>query len=446
MSIYNKLDLTGWKPEQLTPEQVRFATWIAFFAWVFAVYDFILFGTLLPEIGRHFSWSEVEQAEIATWVAVGTAVVALAIGPLVDRLGRRVGIIFTVSGSAICSALTAIGGSWGKSPLILIRSLGGLGYAEETVNATYLSEIYAASDDPRLTKRRGFIYSLVQGGWPVGALIAAGLTAVLLPIIGWQGCFVFAAIPAIVIAIMARKLKESPQFQIHQRITQLRKKGDLSQAQAVAQTYGIDYDEHSKAGIGAAFRGTSLRATLVIGAAILLNWAAIQVFSVLGTTVTVSVHHISFENSLIILVLSNLVGYCGYLCHGWMGDRIGRRNVIGLGWMLGGLAFAGMLYGPSNMVMVVGLYSLGLFFLIGPYSAALFFISESFPTSIRATGGAIIHAMGPLGAVVAGFGATSVLSAGGDWQTSALYFGALPCFLSGALMFAARHVRPETVK
>lgn len=168
MSIYNKLDLTGWKPQQLTPDQVRFATWIAFFAWVFAVYDFILFGTLLPEIGRHFGWGEVEQAEIATWVAVGTAVVALAIGPLVDKLGRRMGIIFTVSGSAICSALTAIGGAWGKSPLILIRSLGGLGYAEETVNATYLSELYAASDDPKLAKRRGFIYSLVQGGWPVG--------------------------------------------------------------------------------------------------------------------------------------------------------------------------------------------------------------------------------------------------------------------------------------
>ena len=86
MSIYNKLDLSGWKPRQLTSQEVRFATWIAFFAWVFAVYDFILFGTLLPEIGRHFGWDEVEQAEIATWVAVGTAVVALAIGPIVDRL------------------------------------------------------------------------------------------------------------------------------------------------------------------------------------------------------------------------------------------------------------------------------------------------------------------------------------------------------------------------
>ena len=100
MSIYNKLDLTGWKPRQLTPKEVRFATWIAFFAWVFAVYDFILFGTLLPEIGRHFNWGEVEQAQIATWVAVGTAVVALAIGPIVDKLGRRKGIIFTVAGSA----------------------------------------------------------------------------------------------------------------------------------------------------------------------------------------------------------------------------------------------------------------------------------------------------------------------------------------------------------
>ncbi len=54
MSIYNKLDLTGWKPRQLTSKEVRFATWIAFFAWVFAVYDFILFGTSLPEIGLAF--------------------------------------------------------------------------------------------------------------------------------------------------------------------------------------------------------------------------------------------------------------------------------------------------------------------------------------------------------------------------------------------------------
>lgn len=435
-----------WKPVQLESKDVKYATWIAFFAWVFAVYDFILFGTLLPVMGGHFTWSETEQAEIATWVAVGGAVVAFVVGPLVDKIGRRGGIIFTIGGTALCSALTAVCAGMGKGPLIAVRSVAGLGYAEEGVNATYLTEVYAASTDPKLIKRRGFVYSLVQSGWPVGALIAAGLTALLLPHIGWQGCFIFAAVPALVVAILARKLKESPQFQVHQRINQLRKAGDDSAARSLAREYHVDYAEHAKAGVAAAFRGAALRPTLVLSLAILLNWSAIQVFSVLGTSVIVSVHKLSFENSLWILVLSNLVGFIGYLVHGWLGDRIGRRNTVALGWMCGGLAFFAMIQAPSDLITVVALYSLGLFFLTGPYSAMLFFMGESFPTSIRATGGAIVHAMGPIGAIVAGLGITSVLSTGGEWHSAALWFGALPCFLSGLIMFAARHVEPHSVK
>ncbi len=172
---------------RIEPKDVKYATIIAFLAWVFAVYDFILFGTLLPEIGKFYHWNSTEQAALATWVAVGTAIVAVLVGPVVDKLGRRAGIILTVAGAAICSFLTAIGGSLGKGVLTLIRSLAGTGYAEQTVNATYLTEMYVAAGDPTLDRRKGFIYSLVQGGWPIGALIAAGLTAVLLPLIGWQG-------------------------------------------------------------------------------------------------------------------------------------------------------------------------------------------------------------------------------------------------------------------
>ncbi|TWI47062.1 sugar phosphate permease [Pseudomonas duriflava] len=445
-TMFHSTPASAWKPQHLTSGDVKYATWIAFFAWVFAVYDFILFGTLLPVMGSHYTWSEAEQAGIATWVAVGGAVVAFAIGPVVDRIGRRGGIMLTIGGAALCSLLTAVCAGMGKGALIGVRSVAGLGYAEEGVNATYLTEIYAASDDPKLIKRRGFIYSLVQSGWPVGALIAAGLTAVLLPSIGWQGCFVFAAVPAFVIAVLARKLKESPQFQVHLRIAQLRRAGQDSEARSLAREYHIDYDEHAKAGVAAAFRGAALRPTVVLSLAILLNWSAIQVFSVLGTSVIVSVHHLSFENSLWILVLSNLVGFIGYLFHGWLGDRIGRRNTVALGWMCGGLAFAAMLQAPSELVPVVALYSLGLFFLTGPYSAMLFFMGESFPTSIRATGGAIVHAMGPVGAILAGLGITSVLGTGGQWHSAALWFGALPCFLSGVVMWAARHVEPTSVK
>ncbi|PAU78266.1 MFS transporter [Halomonas salipaludis] len=433
-------------PETPKAKSIRFATWIAFLAWVSAVYDFILFGTLLPELGRHYGWSEAEQAGLATWVAVGTAVVAISIGPLVDRLGRRAGIIFTVTGAGICSLLTAFGGALGKGPLVLIRSAAGLGYAEQTVNATYLSELYASSDDEAFKKKRGFIYSLVQSGWPVGALLAAASSALLLPIIGWQGVFIFAVVPSLVIAFMARKLPETPQFEIHRELTRLKKAGEHQRVEALAAHHDVNLEEHANTGLRGAFHRNSIRATLVLGGAILLNWFAIQVFSVLGTSVLISVHQVTFENSLIILILSNFAGFCGYLTHGWLGDRIGRRNAIGCGWMMGGVAFAAMLFAPSAFWPVVLLYSLGLFFLIGPYAAALFFISESFPTSTRASAGALINAMGPIGAILSGVGATAILSGGGNWQWAALLFGALPCLLSGLLMFAARHVDPESVR
>lgn len=436
----------GWQARPLLSREIRFGTWIAFFAWVFAVYDFVLFGTLLPKLGAEFGWSLAHQAAIATWIATGTAIVALLIGPLVDRLGRRQGIMFTVAGAAICSALTAIGGAAGSVVLVLIRSLSGLGYAEEGVNATYLTELYAATDDPKLAQRRGFIYSLVQGGWPVGALLAAALTAILLPLIGWRGCFVFAAVPSLVIAFLARKLRESPQFELQSEIRRLRGSGQEAAGRALADRHDVDYEGHETAGLAAAFRGPALRATLTLGAGFLLNWFTIQIFSVLGTTVITSVHHISFNNSLLILILSNLAGYCGYLTHGYFGDRIGRRNVIGIGWMLGGLAFTAMLYGPNDIVFVVAFYSIGLFFLTGPYAALLFFMGESFPTEIRATGGSIIHCMGPIGAILAGIGVTRFLAEGAGWQSAAFWFGAVPCFVSGVLMFTARHVNPADVK
>nr|WP_284505802.1 MFS transporter [Caballeronia sp. INDeC2] len=424
-------------PPPVDVRDVSRASWTAFFAWIFAVYDFILFGTLLPEIGLHYQWSEAQQAQVATMVAIGSAVVAFLVGPIVDRFGRRTGMITTVAGAALCSGLTAAAGNAGQAVLVLVRSLAGLGYAEQTVNATYLNEMYAALDDPRMDRRKGFFFSLVQGGWPIGALVAAGLTAVLLPLVGWQGCFIFAAFPAVAILFMTRRLKESPQFLLHRRIVETARTGDTAQARELAQAHGLDYEKHG-GGIGAAFRGRALRSTLVLGLSFMLNWSTIQVFSVLGTTVITKVHALSFQSSLVVLVLSNVVGYLGYVAHGYIGDRLGRRNTIVGGWMLGALSFLAMLYAPDDFPVVVALYSLGLFFLIGPYAAALFFIGESYPTSIRATGGAIVTAMGPVGAVIASAGVTALLAHGGSWKEGALYFGALPCFASALLMMFAR--------
>src|ERR1700743_2971977 len=98
----NPLAASGFKLDAILPIDVKRATVVAFFAWVFAVYDFILFGTLLPEIGKHYGWDAAAQADIATLAAIGTAVIAFAIGPLLDRAGRKAGLLWTVAGAAVC--------------------------------------------------------------------------------------------------------------------------------------------------------------------------------------------------------------------------------------------------------------------------------------------------------------------------------------------------------
>lgn len=427
----------------VTGRQVRYATIIALLAWAFAVYDFILFGTLLPKVGETFGWDAARQAEIATWVALGTVAVALGVGPVVDRFGRRAGVMFTVGGAALCSALTAVVGSFGALPLIIVRALSGLGYAEQAVNGTYLSELYSSAEDERLVAKRGFIYSLVQGGWPIGALLAAGLTAVLLPRVGWAGCFLFAAVPSLGVAIGAYWLRESPQFEAIKAVRALHARGSVREAERLAAASGV-IDSHDHAGFATIFSGPMRRATVALGGSHLLNWFAVQVFGVLGTTVLIAVHHVSFENSLIILLLSNAMAYLGYLAHGFLGDRLGRRNVIAGGWMIGSLVFTAMLYAPHNTTLIVALYGLGQFFVIGPYSCLLFFVGESYPTAVRATGASAVNGIGPMGAVFAGLAATALLKSGHDWQAAAFYCGAIPCFLSGAMMLLARPVHSAT--
>ena len=72
------------------------------------MFDFGLFGTLLPAMQQEFGWTATEAYAINTWIAVGTAIVCFGIGPVIDRLGRRKGMMTTIGGTAIVSGLTAL--------------------------------------------------------------------------------------------------------------------------------------------------------------------------------------------------------------------------------------------------------------------------------------------------------------------------------------------------
>jgi len=432
-----------WKPNVITPKDARFATVLAFFAWTFAVYDFVLFGTMLPAMAKDFGWAPATSTAINTWVSVGTFVVAILLGLVADRIGRKRGMMLTIGGTAVASVATAL--TFNPLYLIGVRSIAGLGYSEQAINATYLNEIYDVTDDKFIKRNRGFIYSIVQGGWPVGVLISAALAAVFLPSIGWRGSFLVATFPAILLIFMRMRMKETPQFQVQHRISSLVKNGDVQEAKELAAVYNVPI-EHDRTPLASIFAPGKRRNTIFLSLAFFMNWFGTLTFSILGTTVLTQGKHVTFSNALIILILSNLVAFGGYVFHGWLGDRFSRRNVIAVAWVLGGASFAIMTTLAQGPIMVVLFMSLGLFFQIGAYSALLYFMADSFETKSRATGTTFVNALGQIGAVVGGIIITTMLTAGVDITIAAFVVGALGTVASGLLIMGCRKDVPNVTR
>jgi MFS family permease len=410
---------------------------IAFLAWVVCVYDYIMFGTLLPRMADDFGWATATSTAVATLVAVGTFFVAILVGPLIDYAGRKRSLIITTAGTGLSSLLTGLTpAAFGALWLTVIRAISGLGYSEQAVNTSYLNELYGNR------KSRGFVYAFIQGGWPIGVLLASAFTALLLGTVGWRGVFMLATVPALIVAALGFRLKESPRFLAMQRVRQLEKENRHEEAVEFGRHFDIDVHHVEETTLQQIFEPDIRKHTIFLALAFLTNWIGIQVFAVLGTTVLTEGKGVSFGSALTVLIVSNAAAYIGYLCHGFVGDRIGRRLTIAGGWVISGLAYTFMLFGPDSEAFVLTMYTVGLFFIIGPYAALLFFMGESFPTRVRGTGASFVNAMGPIGAIAGGGLLTAFLTATGDNMVLAAFLsGGIATILSGILMLGTRDVK-----
>ncbi len=421
----------------VSKRETRVATGIAFLAWTIAVYDFILFGTLLPRIQESFGWDTSFALLVSTLVSIGTGIMVLVIGPLVDRFGRRRGMMLSIGGTAASSAATAAVN--GVAALVAVRSVSGVGLAESSINATYLNELYSQSESERVRRNKGFVYSFVQAGWPVGALVAAAFVAGVTAIWGpdsWRIAFLLATIPAILTALLCRRLRESPQFEIMYEARRQAKAGAQAEARELLAAAGLE--QPSRAPFARIFRGAHLRNTVFLSLAWVFNYFGLQVFSVLGTTVLETGKGLDAATTLALVVASNVVGAAGYIFFGWAGDRWGRKRVIAVGWMASGAAFAALLLGPNDPIFVLTAYMAGLFLMLGPYAALMFFQTECFDADCRGTGSAFAYAMSQPGAIIGGLLLTGLTAVAIPFSLAALAVGAVGLVLSGVLILGAR--------
>jgi MFS family permease len=202
---------------------------------IFEWYDFFIYGTLAPIIGKLFFPAGSETAQfllvLATFgIGFGMRPIgAVVFGYLGDRLGRKYTFLVTVTVMGLATA--AVGfvpgfaqiGMAAPFTLIALRVLQGLALGGEYGGAT----IYVAEHAPKA--KRGFYTSFIQASVIGGFLLSLMVVVTAQSMVsatdwsswGWRIPFLFSLVLLAVSLWMRLKLAESPVFRAMKAAGQL---------------------------------------------------------------------------------------------------------------------------------------------------------------------------------------------------------------------------------
>ncbi|MGH3032834.1 MAG: MFS transporter, partial [Gaiellaceae bacterium] len=137
-------------------------------AWTFVAMEILLVGFTVPLFTDLWDLSGRMAGWIAASALAGSLVGSLVFGRLADRVGRRRIFQSAILWYAVFTALTAL--SWGPGSVSAFRFLAGIGLgALLVVDPSMLAEYLPP-------QRRGRFLVVLDLFWPVGLLLATGLS------------------------------------------------------------------------------------------------------------------------------------------------------------------------------------------------------------------------------------------------------------------------------
>lgn len=293
---------------------------------------------------------------ISSITNIGMLLGGIIFGVLADKYGRVKVFTYTIILFAIGTALTGVATS--IEQVYVYRFIAGLGAGGEYgIGMALVAEAWPKN-------KQGRASSYVSVGAQYGVILAALLSAIILPTLGWRALFFVGVLPVIFAFIVRKNLHESPEWLASQNNQPNKeKKGKLAQLFATP-------------------RVTMTTLTLILMATVQIagyNGLMIWLPSMLQKSQGLSV------SSSALWTISTAVGMIiGMLTFGRFMDRFGAKRAFGI--FLLASACAVFLYsfatGAVAILMggaIVGFFSNGMF---AGYGAL---ISSFYPVQIRST-------------------------------------------------------------
>jgi len=341
--------------------------------WMLDAMDFLLFTFAVLPIQKEFGISKATIGGLTSVALVSSAVGGILFGRLADRIGRvRAMTISILIYSGATAGLATATDLW---QLVFWRVLVGIGMGGEwSCGSVLVAETWPA-------KHRAKAMGIMQSGWAIGALLAAGLSALLLERFGWRMLFLVGALPAAA-AFFIRRNVEEPEVWTRREKTVSRWSEMFSPQ----------------------LRYRTIVATLIAASVLVAFWGVITWLpAFLATPVAEGGAGLSITRSAAWLIVLQLGAFIGYITFGWIADRIGRRPAFTF-FMIGATAVVPLFaFGARSPMVLLSIGPLVGYFAHGYFSLFGAMLAELFPTSIRASAqgfcynaGRLVSAAAPL--------------------------------------------------
>lgn len=431
MSNQPETDFTATDPG---PRYTTYLILVAVAGWALASYDSNLLVLTLPDIKADLNLSDSSVGLLGFIVYGAEFIITLFIGYAMDQRGRKFMWMFCLSMAAIFTGLTVFVQDY--TQLAIVRALAsGFAQAELAVSITLVNEQIQA-------RRRGLLYSIVQGGYPIGVFLASGVY-LLASGHGWRWVFVWGIVPLVVVAIGRSQIRESDRFLHLKKLrTALAKKDDVEVTRLV-EKYPVDIEDLEKGSVRGLFATPGVvRSRLVRLTIVWLFYATAFVAPNIYITVWLTGEKgWSAGDAAVLLLVAGGIGFFFYLLGGALGERYGRRTV---------LLVSGVLVGPLNLALLLTtnqpvlavLYFFAFQATNGTWSGAGYsYQAECFPTRVRGTAIGWLASMFAAGLTLGSLLWTGIVSVASP-NTAWLVIGVGLGFCQGAATFLLPAIKP----
>lgn len=355
--------------------------WSSYLGWALDIMDLMLFAMLLSRMSADLGMDRSTAGSIASASLVATAVGGLVFGFLADHIGRTRSMVLSILCYSIGTVLCGL--SQDVTQLLLFRIVVGLGVGGEwSAGAALITETWPA-------RHRGKVMAWVQSAFATGYALAAIVSAVFLPLVGWRGVFFFGLAPAL-LAFWIRRHTPEPEIWKQQ-------KQRLTLRQTVATLAG-EHGRHTLVGL-------AFTAAAMCGYWGLFTWIPTW----LATPVEAGGPGLDLVKSTTWIVVMQVGAALGFISFGYVADALGRKKAFILYFVASALAVP--LY--TQITTPGALLAVGpvvAFFGTGFYSGFAPTFAELFPTNVRATAQGFIYntgrAVSALAPAMVGFLAT----------------------------------------